>query len=121
MPGDGLASYASYCGRSASDDDFVEVVFRQVELGVVVGLEQLLNGPIGIDVLYRVARGFLGFNGVAVGHVVTAEAGVGTVVAGMEERQHAAAGTQGRAEPLDHWPDQRLRNIVQRRPKQDDI
>src|SRR5216683_7890873 len=116
MPGDGLASFASYCGRSASDDDFVEVVFSQVELGVVVGLEQLLNGSIGIDTLHRVACSFLGLNGVAVGHVVTAEAGVGSVVAGMEERQHAAAGTKCRAEPLDHRPNQRLRNIVQRSP-----
>src|ERR1700722_602655 len=94
MPGDGLASFASYCGRSASDDDFVEVVFSQVELGVVVGLEQLLNGPIGIDMLHRVARRFLGLNGVAVGHMVSAEAGVGSGVAGMEECQHPAAGTQ---------------------------
>src|ERR1700730_7225661 len=108
MPGDGSASYASYCGRSASDDDFVEVVFRQVELGVVIGLEQLLDGPIGIDVLHRVARCFLGLNGVAVGYVVAAEAGVGTLVAGVEERQHAPTGTQSRAEPLDHGPDQRL-------------
>ena len=90
----------------ASDDHFVEVVFRQVELGVGVGLEELLDGPIGIDVLHRVAGRFLGLNGVAVGHVVTAEAGIGSGVPGMEEREHTAAGTQGGAKPLDHRPDQ---------------
>src|SRR5579859_113515 len=101
MPGGGSASFASSYGRSASNDDFVEVVFCQVELGVVVGFEQLLYSPVGIDMLHRVARSLLGLNGVAVGHVVTAEAGVGAVVAGMEERQHATAGTQRRAKPLD--------------------
>src|ERR1700757_1240506 len=104
MPGDGSASFASSCGRSASNDDFVEVVFCQVELGVVGGLGQLLNGPVGIDMLHRVARSLLGLNGGAVGPGVTAEAGNGAVGAGMEERQHAAAGTQRRAETLDHRP-----------------
>src|SRR5271165_6143555 len=121
MPGDGSASFASCCGSLASNDHFVEVVFGQVELGVVVGLEELFNGSIGIYALHRVASGFLGLNGIAVGHVVTAEAGVGTGVPGMEEREHTSAGAQGGAKALDHGADQRLGHIVERSPEQDDV
>src|ERR1700691_6107245 len=104
MPGAGWASFASSYGSSArlaSDNHFVEVVFRQVELGVGVVLEELLNGAIGIDVLHRVTGRFLGFNGVAVGHVVAAEAGIRSRVLGMKERHHASARPHGGPKAFD--------------------
>src|ERR1700744_944857 len=107
MPGVGLGSYANSCGRLASDDHFVEVVLRQVKLGVGVGLEEFFNGAIGIDVLHRVSGGFLGLNGVAVGYVVAAKAGVRSGVSGMEKGKHAAARSKRRAKALDHGRDQR--------------
>src|ERR1700733_12147276 len=102
MPGAGSGSYASSCGRLASDDYFVEIVLGQVELGVGVGLEEFFNRSIGIHVLHRVSGGFLGLNGVAVGHVVAAKAGVWSGVSGMKKGKHAPAGTQGGAKALDH-------------------
>src|ERR1700677_4067930 len=107
MPGGGSASCANYFGRwgtaLASDDHFVEVVFGQVELAVGVGLEELLDGSIGVNTLHRIACGFLGLDAVSVGHMITAEASIRAVVLGVEEGEHATAGTQARAKALDHW------------------
>src|SRR5208282_1307076 len=118
MPGDGSASCANYFGRwaglLASDDYFVEIVFGQEKLRVGVRLKQFLDGPIGIDALYREAGRLLGFNAVSVGHVITAEAGIRSGVLGVKEGEHTAAGTQAGAKTLDHRADQLLGHVIQR-------
>ncbi len=103
------------------NQDFVEIVFGEEELGICVGFEDFLDGAVGVHAPDLEGSRFLHFDAVAIGEVVSAEGGLGARGARVEESEKASSGAHRRAKPLDYRANQDFRKIVQRGPEQDNI
>lgn len=103
------------------DDDFRDAVLGQelAESGPLI--EKILNDPVGKYALNREGLGELHLDVVAVSDVKAAVGRLFRLLAGVEEGKDLAAVVQRRVEMLDDGGDERLGQVIECRPEQDDV